>query len=152
MWLWICKCAHNILNGNYRDFPAWPVVKTISHCRGHEFNPWLGNYDPACCEVWPKVNKQNKRRLQNGIMCSASVTCISLHWCSVTQSCPTLCDPMDCCTPGLPVLHHLPELAQSHVHRVGDAIQPSHPLSSPSPLALNLPQHQGLVQLQCIHE
>ena len=48
--------------------------------------------------------------------------------CSVTQSCPTLCDPMDCSTPGFPVLHHLPELAQTHVHRVGDAIQPSHPL------------------------
>ena len=47
---------------------------------------------------------------------------------SVTQSCPTLCDPMDCSTPGFPVLHHLPELAQTHVHRVGDAIQPSHPL------------------------
>ena len=52
---------------------------------------------------------------------------------SVTQSCPTLCDPTDCNTPGFPVLHKLPELAQTHVHRVSDAIQPSHPLSSPSP-------------------
>ena len=50
----------------------------------------------------------------------------------VSQSCPTLCDPMDCSTPGLPVHHQLPELAQTHVHRVGDAIQPSHPLLSPS--------------------
>ena len=63
---------------------------------------------------------------------------------SVTQSCPTLCDPMDCSTPGLPVHHQLPELAQTHFHRVGDAIQPSHPLVSPSPPALNLSQHQGL--------
>ena len=62
--------------------------------------------------------------------------------CSVTQSCPTLCNPMDCSTPGFPVLHHLPELAQTHVCPVGDAIQPSPPLSSPSP-ALNLSQHQG---------
>ena len=53
---------------------------------------------------------------------------------------------MDCSTPGSPVHHQLPELAQTHVHRVGDAIQPSHPLSSPSPLALNLSQHQGLFQ------
>ena len=53
---------------------------------------------------------------------------------SSAQSCPTLCDPMDRSTPGLPVHHQLPELAQTHVHRVGDAIQPSHPLSSPSPL------------------
>ena len=52
--------------------------------------------------------------------------------------------PMDCSTPGFPVLLHLLELAQTHVHRVGDAIQPSHPLSSPSPPALNLSQHQGL--------
>ena len=63
---------------------------------------------------------------------------------SVTQSCPTLWDPVDCSTPGFPVHHQLPELTQTHVHRVGEAIQPSHPLSSPSPPALNLFQHQGL--------
>ena len=63
---------------------------------------------------------------------------------SVAQSCPTLCDPMDCSMPGLPVHCQLPELAQTHVHQVGDAIQPSHPLSSPSLPAFNLPQHQGL--------
>ena len=63
---------------------------------------------------------------------------------SVTQSCPTLCNPMNCHTPGLPVCHQFPEFTQTHVHRVGDAIQPSHPLSSPSPPALNLSQHQGL--------
>ena len=56
--------------------------------------------------------------------------------CSVTQSCPTLCDPMDCSTPGFPVLHHHPELAQTHVRGVSDAIQSSRPLSSPSPLHL----------------
>ena len=65
---------------------------------------------------------------------------------SVAQSCPTLCDPMDCNTPGFPVHHQLPELAQTHVHRVGDGIQPSNPLSSPSPPALKLSQHQGLFQ------
>jgi len=58
--------------------------------------------------------------------------------CSVSQSCPTLCDPKDCSTPGFPVLHHLPQLAQTHVHWVGDAIKPFHPLSSPSPPAFNL--------------
>ena len=65
---------------------------------------------------------------------------------SVTPSRLTLCDPMDCSTPGLPVHHQLPELAQTHVHRVDDAIQPSHPLSSPSPPAPNPSQHQGLFQ------
>ena len=65
---------------------------------------------------------------------------------SVTQSCPTLCDPMNCSTPGLPAHQQLPEITQTHVHQVGDAIQPSHPLSSPSPPAPNPSQHQGLFQ------
>ena len=65
---------------------------------------------------------------------------------SVAQSCPTLCDPMNHSTPGLPIHHQLSELTQTHVHRVSDAIQPSHPLSSPSPPALNLSQQQGLFQ------
>ena len=63
---------------------------------------------------------------------------------SVPQSCPTLCNPMDCSMPGLPVHHQLPEFTQIHVHWVGDAIQPSHPLSTPSPPTFNLSQHQGL--------
>ena len=63
---------------------------------------------------------------------------------SVAQSCPTLCDPMNRGTPGLPVHHQLPESTQTHVHQVGDAIQPSHPLSSPSPPALYLSHYQGL--------
>ena len=66
--------------------------------------------------------------------------------CSVTKSCPTLWDPVDHSTPGSPVLHCLLEFAQTRVHWVGDAIQPAHPLSSPSPPALNLSQHQGLFQ------
>ena len=64
----------------------------------------------------------------------------------VTQSCLTLCNPMDCSMPGLPVHHQLLELTQPHVHWVGDAIQPSHPLSSPSPPTFNLSQHQGPFQ------
>ena len=63
---------------------------------------------------------------------------------SVAQSCPTLCNPMDCSMPGFPVHQQLLELAQTDVHQVGDAIQPSHPLLSPSPPAFNLSQHQGL--------
>ena len=63
--------------------------------------------------------------------------------CSVAQACPTLCDPMDCSTPGRPVLHHLLEFAHRHVHQVDDAIQPSHPLSPPPPPALSLSQHQS---------
>ena len=69
-----------------------------------------------------------------------------LHFSSVTQSRPTFCDPMNCSTPGLPVHYHLLEFTQTHVHQVDDAIQPSHSLSSPSSLALNPSQHQGLFQ------
>ena len=72
--------------------------------------------------------------------------CFTTQFSSVTQSYPTLCDPMDCSTPGFPVHHQLSELAQTHVHQVGDAVQPSHPLSSPSSPAFNLSQHQGLCQ------
>ena len=70
----------------------------------------------------------------------------SLQFSSVAQSCPTPCDPMNLSTPGLPVHHQLPEFTQTHVHRVSDAIQPSHPLSSPSPPAPNPSQHQSLFQ------
>ena len=66
-----------------------------------------------------------------------------IQFSSVSQSCPTLCNPMDRSTSGLPVHHQLPEFTQTHVHWVGDAIQPSHSLSSPSPPAFNLSQHQG---------
>ena len=67
-----------------------------------------------------------------------------IYCCSVPQLCPTLCNPMDCSTPGFPVLLCLPEFVQTYVHWVSDAIQPSHPLLSPSPPALSLPQHQSL--------
>ena len=76
---------------------------------------------------------QLKRNVHNSVQCN-----------SVTQSCVTLCDPMDCNTLGFSVHHQHPELAQTHVHWVGDAIQPFHLLSSPSPPAFNLSQHQGL--------
>ena len=77
----------------------------------------------------------------------------SVQFSSVAQSCLTLCDPMNRSTPGLPVHHHLLEFIQSHVHPVGDAIQPSHPLSSPSPPAPNPSQHQSLFQwVNSLHE
>ena len=75
---------------------------------------------------------------------ATSLSLFTFMFSSVAQSCPTLCDPMNRRTPGLPVHRQLPESSQTHVHWVSDAIQPSHPLSSPSPPALNLSQHQGL--------
>ena len=77
----------------------------------------------------------------------AAVTiCSDIQFSSVAQSCPTLCDPMNCGMLGLPVHHQLPEFTQTHIHRVGDAFQPSHPLLSPSPHAPNPSQHQSLFQ------
>ena len=83
-----------------------------------------GKSNPAFSNSWEKYNQS----------------------CSVTQSCPTLCDPMNRSVPGLPVHHQLLEFTQTHVHRVGDAIKPSHPLLSPSPPALKISQNQGLFQ------
>ena len=90
----------------------------------------------------------------NGFFCCAKVfKFTSVQFSSVTQSRPTLCNPMNRSTPGLPVHHQLPEFTQTHVLPVGDAIQPSHPLSSPSPPAPNPSQHQSLFQwVNSLHE
>ena len=84
--------------------------------------------------------------IHGGKISPVSVQFSSVQFSSVAHSGPILWDTMNCSMPGFPVHHHLPEFAQTHVHRIGDAIQPSHPLSSPSSPALNLSQHQGLFQ------
>ena len=83
--------------------------------------------------------------LTSGVLGMQSKSCL-VQFSSVTQSCLTLCDPMNGSMPGLPVHHQLPEFTETHVHRVSDAIQPSHPLSSPSPPAPNPSQHESLFQ------
>ena len=105
-------------------------------------NVWRGR-GPVSCVTW-QVGKEPFV----GTGKSSTVRCEMRAHCSVALSCPTLCDPMDCSTPGFPVHHQLLELTQSHVHGVGDAIQPSHPLlpPSPPPPTFNLSQHQGLFQ------
>ena len=80
------------------------------------------------------------------LLYSTSNLMLSVQYSSVAQSCPTLCDPTNHSTPGLPVHHQLPEFTQTHIHRVSDAIQPSHPVLSPSPPAPNPFQPQGLFQ------
>ena len=96
-------------------------------------------------------NKRNRKQkllanlnYQNRQNIFAKLSKLLTEFSSVSQSCPTVCNPMDCSTPGLPVHHQLWEFTQTHVHWVGDAIQSSHPLSWPSPPAFNLSQHQGL--------
>ena len=90
---------------------------------------------------------------QAGELCSSHLRTLKYYSCSVAQLCLSLCSPMDCSTPGFPVLHCLSEFAHTHVHWVGDVIQPSHPLSSPSRPALHLTQHQSLLQwVGCFHQ
>ena len=98
--------------------------------------------------VMDTVGQVSKNLTLNTSMISSYVLLLlfsgSVPFSSATQSCPASCDCMDCSRPSFPVLHHLPEFVQTHVHEVSDAIQPSHPLSSPSPPAFSLSQHQGL--------
>ena len=82
----------------------------------------------------------------NNVNPNSKIPTEKVQFSSVAQSCPTFCDPMDCSMPGFPIHHQHPELTQTHVHRIGDAILLSHPLSSHSRPAFNLSQHQGLFQ------
>ena len=100
---------------------------------------------PPNSQIAKKKRKKRKKSRTGGITFPSFKLC-SVQFSSVTQSCPTLCYPMNRSMPGLPVHQQLPEFTQTHVHQVGDAIQPSHPLSSPSPPAPSLSKHQGLFQ------
>ena len=93
------------------------------------------------------INPQNK----SIILFKKIASILEYQFSSVAKSCLTLCNPMNCSTPGLPVHHQLPESTQTHIHQVGDAIQPSHPLSSPSPPAPNPSQHQSFSSESTVH-
>ena len=112
------------------------------------FNLWFAEKTvwPFKCDFTPICNFSFSFLQWFGSQPNKGFFCMftSVEFSSVSQSCLTLCDPMDCSTPGLPVHHQLPELTQIHVHWVRDVIQPSHPLLSPSPPTFNLSQHQGL--------
>ena len=110
-----------------------------------EWNPMDGEFTSVwslkctCSLIFKVCSGSNTMRRPAEILHCYKDLC-----CSVARSCPTLCDFVDCSTPGFPVLHYLPEFAQTHVHWVSDAIQPSHPLLSTSPPVFNFSQHQGL--------
>ena len=124
---------------------------------GNTTLPYLHPEKPVCRsrsssqnQTWSNELVPNRERSTSRLYCHpAYLTDMqSQSVSSVTQPCLTLCNPIDCSTPGLPVYHQLLEFTQTHVHRVGDAIQPSYPLLSPSRLSFNLSQHQGL--FKCI--
>ena len=117
---------------------------------GHD---WVTELNWTQCNRKDPYKEWGEAGVSEKEMCSLMDAWIKKMWytcngifSSVAQSCPTLCDPMNCSMPGLPVHHHLLESIQTHVHWVSDAIQPSHPLLSPSPPTFNLSQHQGLSQ------
>ena len=106
--------------------------------RGYKARNGLGGFESqteGICVIKPRMGRRTVLYKWLPLLHPA------VQFSSVAQSCPTLCDPMDCSMPGFPVHHQLPEFTQTHVHPVGDAIQPSHPLSSPSP-AFNLSQYR----------
>ena len=122
----------------------WSKASTCNngHPSGVEVR-WLCTFFPHILrlmlpDIWKNKFKRHSKLNKNKLNI--------YQFSSVTQSCPTICDPMNCSTPGLPVHHQLPEFTQTHVHQLGDAIQPSHPLLSPSPPAPNPSWHQGLFQ------
>ena len=122
--------------------------------------PYLSKFLPLLCSLSTRISPlvthsplqcgEQEDGLSYLHLCPGGLTrgqaCSSVQFSSVAQSCPTLCDPMNHSMPGLPVHHQFLEFTQTHVHRVSDAIQPSYPLSSPSPPAPNPSQHQSLFQ------
>ena len=112
-----------------------------SHCQGPEFDSWSRNKDRTSCLAWPKKQTENSPNKSN-----AAEARQTPHLKSVQFSHSVVSDPLDFSTLGFPVHHQLLEPTQTHVYRVGDAIQLSHPLSTPSPPTFSLSQHQGLFQ------
>ena len=143
--------AHSISKGSLKKFDE---TETIFH-QGCWNASELKHHNCCISRNWgPIAHSRSRPRIENRVeRDDCYVTYLSHQFSSVTQSCPTLCNPMNCSMPGLPVHHQLLEFTQTHVHRVGDAIQPSHPLSPPSPPALNPSQHQSLFQrVNSLHE
>ena len=134
-------------NNSWKNEKTEPKPKQylVMHVTGDESKVWCCK-DQHCTGTWnvgPRIKanwKWSKRRWQE------RTSTFSVQFSSVAQLCPALCNPMNHSMPGLPVHHQLLEFTQTHVHWAGDAIQPSHPLSSPSPPATNPSQHQGLFQ------
>ena len=139
---WLSHMIFGLVYSWYKGFANGAEVKNPLQCRSHRrcgFNPWVGKVPWRRKWQPTPVFLLGESHEQRSLMGYKSV-----QFSSVTQLCPTLWDLMDRSTPGLPVHHQLLEFTQTHVHWTDDAIQPSHPLSSPSPPAFNLSQYQGL--------
>ena len=138
----------------WNEFVQWTINCTLGHFSRRDENLFLcwNLYTKVCSSFICSNSKQEITQMSFSTWV-AEQTLVhlwqsigSVQFSSVAQSCPALWDPINCSMPGLPVHHQLPEFTQTHVHRVSDAIQPSHPLSSPSLPAPNPSHHQGLFQ------
>ena len=143
-WQWFSSWTTTFQRGRGSLSPTVHIkpqlASTLEPCKENE---------PSCRRPSSHLTGEQKVPAREGDspkVTQGDATGPSVQFSSVAQSCPTLCDPMNRSTPGLPVHHHHPDFPQTHVHQVGDAIQPSHPLSPPSSPAFNLSQHQGLFQ------
>ena len=134
-----------IISSIFSDHNAMRLESTTRKKTIRNTNTWrLNNTFLNNQQVTEEIKREIKEFLETNDNEKTTIQNLSVQFSSVTQSCPTLSDPMDCITPGLPVHHQLPEFTQTHVHWVSDANQPSQPLSFPSPPTFNLSQHQGL--------
>ena len=145
----LCPSLCVIMNWSTPGLPVLHHLPELAQTRLHWVDDAIQPSHPLSSPSPPALNLSQHQGLFQWIDSSllvAKVLELQLQhqFSSVAQSCPALCDPVKCSMPGLPVHHQLPESTQTYVHRVGDAIQPSHPLLSPSPPAFNLSQHQGL--------
>ena len=140
------KHVHGIFQARTLEWVAIPFSRSSCWPRGW---PWISCMVGRFFTIW--ATREAQWRYNLGLIfrlntMSTSIVIIKEDCYLVANSYPTLCDSMDCSMPGFSVLHCFPEFAQTHVHWISDTIQPSHPLSSPSPPAFNLSQHQGLFQ------
>ena len=146
VWKWSRQEKENPLSFLGRTIPSsspWKRMEQLSPTHHHTFYSPKPQRHLKPGEGFKKTTNRDWSFLTKKKLILAE-PCESVQLSSVNQWCPTLCDPIDCTTPGFLVHHQLPELTQIHVHQASDAIQPSHPLSSPSPPTFNLSQHQGL--------
>ena len=126
---------------------SWAHQPPLRNLRFAQTQAWICSFSLYCCTFFffPGIQQSDpENHTHTYISFSDYFPLQVIQFSSVTQSCSTLCNPMNHSMPGFPVHHQLPEFAQTHIHRVSDAIQPCHPLSSPSPPAPNLSQHQSV--------
>ena len=151
-----CSCLENPRDGGawwadvYGITQSWTRLKRLSSSSSSRtrYSSWTLAVNETCLSSWSLQSHEFEKteNKQGKLIFIGRYMTISIFSSVQLLSHVRLCDPMNCSTPGLPVHHQLPEFTQTHAHWVGDAIQPSHPLSSPSPPAPNPSQHQGLFQ------